>query len=497
MPPGPHQPDADGGVARADLGVGQLTARGADGVGVAQTAVGPHRQRPESMLQGQAAGQAPVDALPLPGEGTSQAGGQLGGHVAPHHVDHPGQGVGAVEQGPGPAHHLDALGGHGLDGHRVVRGGGRQIAGALPVLEHQQAVAAQPAQHRPRGRRPHGALGDPRLVVDGLGDGAAQVLAQLAAAEDHLRFLQRGEVDPFALDDHGPHRDRLVADLEIDVGRVPDGYLDLEAGLVVADAQAAQDVDAGGHVGEEEVPPGVAGPGPFEILDDHGGPTHGLAALVVDHVAGQGAGLAAGGCRGQTQEEQAEWDETQGLAVVVVAIVVVVVLVLVFIVVIVFIVVVVVLVGILARAAFLDVDLDLLGDEVGVPAVKDLEDEGGLPLSEADDVEGPGAVQLVLLDLGDGLVADLPAQGETIVGVGLEEVAVLGDEAHREQGRLPVVAHLDDALDLAVLLAHDLLAAAADDQTERFGVFFVVGLGVDGVGVVAAPRQEGEEESDT
>ena len=263
MPPGPHQPDAGGGVAGADPGVGQFPARGGDGAGVAQTAVGAQRQRAEGVLEGQAAGEAPVDALPLPGEGAPQAVGQLGGHVSPHHVDDPGQGIGSVEQGPGAAYHLDALGGHGLDGHGVVRGGGRQIAGALAVLEHQQAVAAQAPQHRPRGRRAHGSLGDARLVVDGLGDGAAQVLAQLAAAEDDLGFLERGEgVDPFALDDHGPHLDGLVTDLEIDVDGIAGGYFDFEAGVVVADAQSAQDMDAGGYIGKEEVPLGVAGPRP-------------------------------------------------------------------------------------------------------------------------------------------------------------------------------------------------------------------------------------------
>ena len=128
--------------------------------------------------------------------------------------------------------------------------------------------------------------------------------AQLAAAEDHLRFLERGEVDPFALDDHGPHGDRLVADLEVDVGRVAGGYLDLEAGLVGSPcAGCGTTWTPGGTLAKKKYPPASlvrarSRPSRTTVVQPTPWPLS-----VVDHVTGQGAGPAAGGNRGQTQQE--------------------------------------------------------------------------------------------------------------------------------------------------------------------------------------------------
>ena len=59
---------------------------------------------------------------------------------------------------------------------------------AARVLSY-RAIAAQAAQHRSRRSWPHRALGNARLVVYCLGNGAAQVLAQLAAAKYDFGFL--------------------------------------------------------------------------------------------------------------------------------------------------------------------------------------------------------------------------------------------------------------------------------------------------------------------
>ena len=143
----------------------------------------------------------------------------------------------------------------------------------------------------------------------------------------------------------------------------------------------------------------------------------------------------------------------------------------------------------LARAIFLDVDFDFLGNEVGVTVVIDFEHDVSLPFFEADDVEGPGSVFRVVLYLGDAFIADLPVERIAVVSIRGERfaVAVLGDEAHGEQGRFLAVPHFNFPLHLAILIAHDLLAAIADNQADSFGMVVCVVV-VDGVVVVAAAR---------
>ena len=249
--PRPHQADPQRSVAGADVGVGEGAARGRDIPGIAQAAVEAHGQRPQRLLEGQAGGQAAGDAFPLPGEGTVAPLRMLGRDVPADDVDHPSQCVGAVHQGPRAPHHLDALGGHRFDRHRVVRRRRGKIAGALPVLEHEQAVAAQSAQYGTGGRRAHGALRHPGLVVHGLGNGAAQVLAELAAAENDFRLLQRGNRPlVIVLDNRLVHVEVFMADPEIGVGGVPRLDPHLETGVVVSEVQDLQDVHPRSQGGE-------------------------------------------------------------------------------------------------------------------------------------------------------------------------------------------------------------------------------------------------------
>ena len=102
----------------------------------------------------------------------------------------------------------------------------------------------------------------------------------------------------------------------------------------------------------------------------------------------------------------------------------------------------------------------------------DFDDDGRLALFQADDVKSPSTVFGVMLNFGDALVGNFPAKGEAIGRVWGEEVAIFGDKAHGQQGRFQAVAHFDFAFDLAVFLADDLLAAAANNQADSFGVFF-------------------------
>ena len=116
--------------------------------------------------------------------------------------------------------------------------------------------------------------------------------------------------------------------------------------------------------------------------------------------------------------------------------------------------------------------------------VDQIEHQGGLPFFQTGDVEGPGAVFLVLFDFGDAFVGDFPVKTIPVVRVRGELVAVLGDEAHDQQGCFQAVPDFDFAFYLAVFLADELLAAAEDDQAERLGVLFPL-MGVYGIVVVA------------
>ena len=155
-----------------------------------QAAVETQGERSQRLFECQPGGKAAGDAFPLPGEGTVALLRLFGRDVSADDVDDSPQRVGAVKQGSRAPHHLDALGGHWFDRHRVVRRRRGQVAGALPVLEHEQAVAAQSAHYGTGGRRAHGALRHPGLVVHGLGDGAAEILTELAAAENDFRFVK-------------------------------------------------------------------------------------------------------------------------------------------------------------------------------------------------------------------------------------------------------------------------------------------------------------------
>ena len=473
--PRPHQADPQRSVAGADVGVDQGAARGRDIPGMAQAAVEAHGQRPQRLFEGQSRGQAAGDAFPLQGEGTAALLRLLGRNVPAHDVDHSPQGVGAVQHGSRSPHHLDALGGHRFDRHRVVRRRRRQVAGALPVLEHEQAVAAQSAQHGTGRSRAHGALRHPGLIIHGLGNGAAQVLAELAAAENDFRLVKRGGRPlVLVLDNRLLHVHGFMADPEIDVGGVPRLDPHLETGAPVCEVQRLQDVHPRGQGGEEEVPSGVADAAAVDSLDDHVGPGHRLTRIGVDNVTGERPCCRGvqGRCRQKCGKGSRAVDQPL-LAFLVVIVVVI-----------------VVGVGVLgARPAFFDVDLDILRDEIGVVVVVQLDNQGGLPFFEADDVEGPGAVFLVVLDFGDALVADLPVKGIAVVRVRDEPVAVLGEEAHGQQGCFQAVPDLDFPLYLAVLVADQLLAAAEDDQAERLGVLFLL-MGVYGIVVVAAAGKQ-------
>ena len=85
-----------------------------------------------------------------------------------------------------------------------------------------------PAQHRTRRRWPHRALGNARLVVDGLGNGAAHILPQLAAAEDDFGGLERSNrALAFAFDEDLIYMQGLAADNQTALGGISGDDLDL------------------------------------------------------------------------------------------------------------------------------------------------------------------------------------------------------------------------------------------------------------------------------
>ena len=83
------------------------------------------------------------------------------------------------------------------------------------------------------------------------------------------------------------------------------------------------------------------------------------------------------------------------------------------------------------------------------------------------------------------------SQGKAIslVWIRDEPVAVLGEEAHGQQGCFQAGPDLDFPLYLAAFLADEFLAAAEDDQAERLGVV-IPRIGVYGIVVVATAGKQ-------
>ena len=108
-------------------------------------------------------------------------------------VDHAARRAVAIEQRRRTAHHLDALGGGGIDRRGVVRAGGRGVERTQAIDQHTDAVAAQTADHRPAGAEGVAGLADAGQVAHDVAQAAAADLRQVLAVKNR-RPLQHVEL---------------------------------------------------------------------------------------------------------------------------------------------------------------------------------------------------------------------------------------------------------------------------------------------------------------
>ena len=132
-------------------------------------------------------------------------------------------------------------------------------------------------------------MGYPRLVVDGLADRASEILPQLAAAENDLRLLQRGDLlSPLAHHDDGLESNRLVTNGKNEVGCVAGRHHSAEARVVVTHAQCLQDVVPNRKRGKQKIAIGITVVSAVESLNEHDGPSHRFAGLRIHDMPGEG-----------------------------------------------------------------------------------------------------------------------------------------------------------------------------------------------------------------
>jgi hypothetical protein len=114
-----------------------------------------------------------------PFEAPAPAAGEVAGgevHDAPQRAR-------AIEEARGPAHDLEALHGQGVERHGVVGRALADVAHAFPVLEHQDAVAIEPPDHRAGGGRAQRAHGHAGLAIEHGADGGIEAAPELLAVE--------------------------------------------------------------------------------------------------------------------------------------------------------------------------------------------------------------------------------------------------------------------------------------------------------------------------
>ena len=109
--------------------------------------------------------------------------GALTGNAVVRHIDHAPDGAAAIQQGGGPAQHLNPLGGEGVDRHRMVKTQARDIHVGAAVLQNQQSVPIQTTDDRPAHVGAKRTVGDARQVVQRFAQSAALSLGQSGTGE--------------------------------------------------------------------------------------------------------------------------------------------------------------------------------------------------------------------------------------------------------------------------------------------------------------------------
>ena len=101
--------------------------------------------------------------------------GRVGGDDVDEAADDAADDARAVQKRGRPPDDLDPLGAVRIDGHSVVIRGGGEVAGADAVLDDEHPVAAEAPDDRPARAGTEAAVGDARLVLEGLADGAGRL----------------------------------------------------------------------------------------------------------------------------------------------------------------------------------------------------------------------------------------------------------------------------------------------------------------------------------
>ena len=139
-------------------------------------------------------------------------------------------------------------------------------------------------------------------MVDGLGDGAAEVLALFFAAEVDFGLAQFGDrASGLPFNHEGLGLERRVAEFERETGSGAGADGEGKASFAVADAQGFEHVVARRKILEGKAPLGIGGASAVQFFDDQQYPAHGLVGFGVADLAGEGA---AGGTGGYGQDQQ-------------------------------------------------------------------------------------------------------------------------------------------------------------------------------------------------
>src|SRR5690625_7749736 len=106
--------------------------------------------------------------------------GHTPGDLIPYYIDHTADSVRAVDQCGGTAGDFNLVGCHGINRYGMVGRLGRDVTGALAVLQNKYALASQPPDDRPRRGCSHRTGTDAGQLIQGCRKGCAKILAQFA-----------------------------------------------------------------------------------------------------------------------------------------------------------------------------------------------------------------------------------------------------------------------------------------------------------------------------
>ena len=123
------------------------------------------------------------------------AGLEADGDAAVDHVDDTAHGTAAVEQRGRALQYLHLVGEDLLDGHRVVGTQAADVERTHAVLQHQHALAGEPADDGPAGTRAEEGRGQAGLLGEGLAEAARDAAREVVAAQHHGRLNEVGGPD--------------------------------------------------------------------------------------------------------------------------------------------------------------------------------------------------------------------------------------------------------------------------------------------------------------